>query len=257
MQDPHVEAVYYEISSADGLPFGTPPSVTLSNHLGVFEVSNGRLTVHPAEHYARGEEARTVLDPFLRAWEVDADLSRGIGAIRFKFHSVRKIDRNPPAKGVGSVSVATGPGEATWTGYAPTVQITQNTYSPPPRDFRTTPEVEVAYGRWKAFREGREPLQSMSYAVLTLVESVAGGHRQAASTFQIDVRILDTIGQLSSTRGDGATARKFKQGLQFKPLSGGESSWLEAAVRRLVRRIGEHAAGARLSRVTMNDLPTL
>ena len=257
MQDPHVEAVYYEISSADGFSFGNPPSLTLSNHLGVFEVSNGRLTVRPSEHYGSGEEARTVLDPFLRAWEVDADLSRGIGAIRFKLQSVRKIDRNPPAKDGGSVSVATGTGEATWTGYAPTIQITQNTYPPPPRDFRTTPEVEVAYGRWKAFREGREPLQSMAYAVLPLVESVAGGHRQAALTFQVDVRILDTLGRLSSTRGDATTARKFKQGLQFKPLSGGESSWLESAVRHLVRRIGEHAAGVQLSRLTMNDLPTL
>jgi hypothetical protein len=257
MQDPHVEAVYYEIESAEGLPFGNPPSLTVSNHLGVFEVSNGRLTVRPAEHYASGEEARKVIDPFLRAWEVDSDLSRGIGAIRFKFHSVSKIDRRPPATGEGSVSVATGTGEFTVTGYAPTIQIRQNTYPPPPRDFRTTPEVEVAYGRWKAFREGREPLQSMAYAVLTLVESVAGGRRQAASTFKVEFRILATIGRLSSTKGDAASIRKFGQGMQFSPLSGGESSWLEAAVRQLIRRIGEHAAGPQLSRLTMRDLPDL
>ena len=257
MQDPHVAAVYYRISSAEGLPFGNPPPVALSNHLGVFEVTEGRLMVRPADHYASGTEARTVLDPFLRAWEVDADLSRGIGSIRFEFDSVRKIDRNPPAKSGSSVSIAAETGGLTVTGIAATILITQDTYPPPPRDFRTTPEVEVAYGRWKAFRERREPLQSMAYAVLTLVESVAGGHRQAASTFQVDIRVLDTIGRLSSTKGDAVTARKFKQGLQVDPLSGGESNWLEAAVRQLVRRVGEHAAGAQLSRITMDDLPAL
>jgi hypothetical protein len=142
-------------------------------------------------------------------------------------------------------------------GYAATILITQNTYPPPPQDVRTTPEVEAAYGRWKAFREGREPLQSMAYAVLTLLESVAGRRREAASTFQVDGRVLDTIARLSSTKGDAVTARKFKQGLQVDPLSGGESSWLEAAVRQLVRRVGEHAAGIRLSRMTMHDLPAL
>jgi hypothetical protein len=97
----------------------------------------------------------------------------------------------------------------------------------------------------------------MADAVLTLLESVAGGRREAASTFQVDSRVLDTIARLSSTKGDAVTARKFKQGLQVDPLSGGESSWLEAAVRQLVRRVGEHAAGVRLSRIKMHDLPPL
>jgi hypothetical protein len=155
------------------------------------------------------------------------------------------------------VSVTAETGGLTVTGYAATILITQTSYPPPPQDFRTTPEVEAAYGRWKAFREGREPLQSMAFAVLTLLQSVAGGRRQAASTFQVDIRVLHTIGRLSSTKGDAVTARKFKQGLHVDPLSGGESSWLEAAVRQLVRRVGEHAAGVRLSRMSMRDLPAL
>lgn len=254
MRDPHVEAVLYEIGTGDGISFGDPPPMTLTNHLGTFELAGGKLTIRPADHYSNGTEARAVLDPFLRAWEIDADLTRNIGAIRFTFQSVQKIDRSPPVSSSGVVSVGVGAAEMIAIGELTSVHITQNTYPPAPNDFRTTPEVQLAYGRWRAFREGREPLQSMAYAVLTLLASIAGGRRQAATTFQVDPRILDNIGRLSSTKGDAATSRKFA-GVQLQPLSGAETSWLESAIRRIVRRIGEHAAGAHLSQITVNDLP--
>jgi hypothetical protein len=257
MRDPHVEAVYYEVGTGEGISFGDPPDIRISNHLGAFEVSNGKLSVYPVQHFPSGAEARAVIDPFLRAWELDSDLTRNIGSIRFKFLSVRKVDRDPPAPGTGELSAAFEGTGVLAIGGNVSVHITQNTYPAPPTDFRTTPEVELAYGRWRAFREGREPLQSMAYAVLTLMESMAGGRKQAASTLQVDARTLETIGRLSSTKGDAATIRKFGKGLQLQDLSGGESSWLEAAVRRLVRRMGEHAAGVQLSRITMNDLPPL
>ena len=257
MRDPHVEAVYYEIGSGEGISFGSPPVLALTNRLGTFELANGKLTICPTAHYASGEEARAVFDPFLRAWELDADLTRNIGSIRFKYLSVHKVDRNPPEPNSGSVSIAVDAAELMLLGGSASVHITQNAYPPPPDDFRTTPEVEVAYGRWRGFRERREPLPSMAYAVLTLLESVAGSRREAAGTLQVDMRVLDTIGRLSSTKGDGATVRKFEAGASLQPLTGSESTWLEAAVRRLVRRLGEHAAGAPLSLIAMKDLPTI
>jgi len=65
------------------------------------------------------------------------------------------------------------------------------------------------------------------------------------------------VGLTGTPDAIAATARKFKRGLQVEELSGGESSWLEMAVRKVVRRIGEHAAGVPLSRITMQDLPAL
>jgi hypothetical protein len=96
MRDPHVEALYYEIGTGEGISFGAPPPLSLNNRLGTFELSNGKLAIRPAEHYSSGNEARSVLEPFLRAWELDSDLTRNIGAIRFKFLSVQKVDRDPP-----------------------------------------------------------------------------------------------------------------------------------------------------------------
>ena len=48
-----------------------------------------------------------VLEPFLHAWELNSDLTRNIGAVRFKFLRVHKVDRNPPDRAAGVVSAAT------------------------------------------------------------------------------------------------------------------------------------------------------
>jgi hypothetical protein len=99
--------------------------------------------------------------------------------------------------------------------------------------------------------------ERQAYAVLTLLESIAGTRRQGAATFQIDLVVLDTIGRLSSTRGDTETIRKFAPGANVQLLSGSDTAWLEAAIRRVGRRMGEHAAGAQLTRLSMHDLPAL
>jgi hypothetical protein len=257
MRDPHVEALYYEIGTGEGISFGTPPPLSVVNRLGTFELADGKLTIRPADHYPSGNEARAVLEPFLHAWEVDLDLTRNIGSIRFKFLRNHKVDRDPHDRSAGVVSVAAEAADVVVASDAASVHITQGTYPIPPADFRTTPEVDLAYLRWRSCREGREPLQSMAYAVLTLLQSVAGGRKEAVKTFNVNARILDTIARLSSTKGDATTLRKFGAGFALQALSGPESSWLEAAVRRLVRRMGEHAAGIPLSELTMSDLPRL
>jgi hypothetical protein len=258
MQDPHVEEVYYEIGTGDGVSFSNPPPLAITNHLGRFDLTDGKLTIYPADHFADGAEARAVLEPFLRAWEVESDLSRNIGSIRFKYTAVRKVDRDPPpTPESGAAHLSVQAGEVVLMSDAVSLHITQRNYPDPPSSFRTTPEVEIAYRRWLGFREGREPLPSMAYAVLTLLESMAGGRRQAAATFQIDYIVLDTIGRLSSTKGDSDSTRKFAEGGKVQPLIGSESAWLEAAIRRVVRRMGEHAAAVQLTQLAMNDLPQM
>jgi hypothetical protein len=258
MRDPHVEEVHYEVGTGDGLSYSNPPAMSITNHLGRFELADGKLTIYPADHFADGTQARAVLDPFVRAWEIESDLSRNIGSIRFKYTGVRKVDRSPaPAPGSGARNLSALAGEIALVGKDVSFHVTQSTYPPPPADFRTTPEVETAYRRWRAFRERREPLPSMAYAVLTLLESLAGGRHEAAATFHIDRIVLDTIGRLSSTKGDSDSARKFTQGGQVQPLTGMESAWLEAAIRRVVRRMGEHAAGVQLTQLAMSELPQI
>jgi hypothetical protein len=96
----------------------------------------------------------------------------------------------------------------------------------------------------------------MAYFVLDLLKTRTGSREKAAEEFGISRNVLDTMGRLCQ-KGDASTARHVKPDRVFEEISGGESSWLDQAVRRIILRIGEHAAGAPLSKITMADLPSL
>lgn len=256
MRDPHVERLHFEIGSEEGVSYENPAPLTFTNHLGQFVCRDGVLRVEPAAHFADESDARVVVEPFLRAWEIDADLNGNIGTIRFSFLGADVVDRNPPLLGTPQV-ISAGAAAAAFASVRAAAHITRRLYPTPPESFRATSDVTQAYSRWRGFRAGHEPLQSMAYFVLTLVEAVAGGRKVAARSLAIDLDVLGTIGRLSSTKGDADTARKVERGTAFQELSGSEEQWLEHAIRRVVKRLGEHAAGGALDPLRMADLPEL
>ena len=256
MRDPHVQAIHYIVSSGEGISYHNPEPVSFSNHLGTFDLSDGKLRIVPSEHFpAEGEDCQAV-EPFLEAWKIEADLTSHTGMIRFKFDRAEVIDRNPPPQGSSQVIELMGISLGV-VGDSISCHLTCSKYPPPPKTFHATPEVQHAYRRWLGYQLGKEPLQSMAYFVLTLLQSATGSRQSAARSFQIDERVLGTIGRLSSTKGDESTARKATTGDQFQELSGSEKGWLEAAIRRVVQRLGEHASGAPLTTISLNDLPNL
>jgi hypothetical protein len=176
--------------------------------------------------------------------------------IHFKFDRAEVIDRNPPPPGSSQVIEAMGTSMSVAGGIMSN-HLTCSRHPQPPKTFHATSEVQHAYRRWLDYQLGKEPLQSMAYFVLTLLESLASNRQSAAHSFQIDEQVLQTIGRLSSTKGDEKTARKAKAGIRFQKLSDSEKQWLEAAIRRVIHRLGEHASGAPLTPISLNDLPTL
>lgn len=97
----------------------------------------------------------------------------------------------------------------------------------------------------------------MAYFVLTILESAAGGRRNAARSFNIDEDVLNAIGRLSSTKGNPDTARKAVPGTQFQDLTGAETQWMEKAIPLVIRRIGEHSSATSLSPILLTDLPSI
>jgi hypothetical protein len=83
----------------------------------------------------------------------------------------------------------------------------------------------------------------MAYAILTRVESMAGGRKKAAKMFAVDVAILNKLGDLTANRGDAMSARKFDQGTQLRSMSRQKEQWIDDLIRRLIVRMGERAAG--------------
>lgn len=253
MRDPHVEAVYYEIGTAsDNISYDNPPPMAFGNDIGKFNLADCKLTVELLDHFPDEQSARQLVDTFLRSWETQTDLTAHLGQIRFKFQKSKIIDRDPPARGEAHVAHVTVRSMIT-VGEKATVSLKCNKYPGPPDAFATTGDVDLAHARWVRFREGKEPLQSMAYFVLTLIERLSGSRKKAAQVFQIDLDVLRKIGELSSTKGDANTARKAK----FVDMTGAENGWLEAGIRRVIVRIGEHASGSPLTKITLADLPKL
>lgn len=256
MRDPHVQTVHYEITSGEDISYRDPPPLSFSNHLGTFDVADNKLGVTPVEHFSDETGAREAIDPFLRAWEIDADLNRNVGMIRFKFDRVDIVDRDPPPTGASQVIYAQGDSFMV-VGSSVTLHLTCPKYPDPPKTFRATPEVQHAHRRWLGYLSGKEPLQAMAYFVLTVLERAAGGRREAVRAYQIDSDVLKAIGELSSTRGDENTARKAGAHNQYQDLSEREKQWLEMAIPRVIFRLGERASGAPLSLITLKDLPAI
>jgi len=71
--------------------------------------------------------------------------------------------------------------------------------------------------------------------------------------FQISAPVLRKLGDLTTNRGDEKTARKYMP--RPRPYHPQEETWIKDVVRALIRRVGEHAAGAPLKKLTMADFP--
>ncbi|MEP6934966.1 MAG: hypothetical protein ABI988_13670 [Nitrospirota bacterium] len=253
MRDPHVQAIFYKISSGEGFSYVNPESVSFSNDLGTFDLNDGRLRVVPRDHFTNEADAHRTIEPFLQAWEIETDLTSRLGLIRFKCEGAEVIDRNPPPLGSSQV-IEVGTASIVTVGCSASLHTTHSKYLQPPKTFRVTPDVQSAYERWLGYRSGKEPLQGMAYFVLTCVESIGGGRKGAAHFFQIDSSVLSKIGNLSSTKGDKSTARKAGTNVE---LSDSEKQWLEQTMRRVIHRLGEHSMGAPLTLISLCDLPSL
>ena len=110
-------------------------------------------------------------------------------------------------------------------------------------------------------RQGREPLGSVANLCLTVLEDsasrITGGkglkRELAADYYQIDVKVLKRVGDLSSNKG-GAVARKAKGRSDAFTLE--DTRFLEASVTAFIRRAAERAAdpNGNLPVITMADL---
>ena len=76
MNDPHVEALHYEIGTgSDSISYGEPPAISFENQIGAFNLADGKLTIELSEHFSDEQQARQLVDPFLRSWEIETDLT--------------------------------------------------------------------------------------------------------------------------------------------------------------------------------------
>jgi len=254
MRDPHVVSLRYRLETDGSVDYTKAPPLDDERDAFSLYLADDTLTCEMKRHFASVAEARAVVDPFLRAWELDVALRRGRGELSFVYEDAEIIDRDPPPPGSPQVVLA-GVAEAIALAGEATVHISRGKYPEPPKHFRITPDVETLWHRYEGYLEGKEPLLSMTNFCLTCVQSRAGSRKEAARKYGISQKILNRLGEWASDKGNYEQARKFRE--NNPPLTKAEESWIEAAVKALIRRMGEYEPMASLKQITMNDLPEL
>ncbi|HMH48858.1 MAG TPA: hypothetical protein VK548_01400 [Candidatus Acidoferrum sp.] len=259
MKDPHVESLIYRVETEGTLHFQDPPPLDHQTHAFDLRVDDGRLTMTMKDHYASRDEAREAVKSFLEGWEIDWALRNGgRREIKFVYEKANVVDREPRPPGATVINAETW--DMPWVGGEAHVVVNVSAYPVPPSAFRIPPDVETLWNRYEGFMKGKEPLLSMAYFCLTVVETMYGGgsRSRAGTVLQIDPKVLNKLGELTSERGDAATARKVKPG-PARPLSGAESAWVDETIRAIIRRAGNLVAGGTPEPVLLmlTDLPTL
>ena len=256
MRDPRVMALHYTAVIIESTDYDRAPSLEFEVLDFSLKLDKGHLVCSPKVHFSSAEEARAVIEEFLHAWEADIALRYGKEELHFRFMRADMIDRDPPPPDLtnnrsGAVTL-TGGGGITCRGH-----VSRGEYPDPPRIFRLTPEADTLYKRYNNYKKGCEPLQAMAYACLTLLERNAVNRRTIAKRYNIDEDVFRKIGEISSTRGDNLTARKFdKRGIE-RQLSHGEAIWVEAAIKALIRQVGETHSNTVPQKLKMSDLPPI
>ena len=254
MNDPHVVALVYRLD--DSLRAVYRDAESLDHDHEAFRITSegDRVRFEMKEHYASEAEARKVVDEFVRRWEFHADVERPFYKLRLSFDESEIVDRNPQPNVVSlsATSHIRVSGTARLTVEYPRYP------SPPTAGFAMTPDVESMYHRYRMHVNGKEPLPSMAYFCLTVLEKstrAKGGRRKAAGRkYGISEEVLKRIGRLTAY-GGGTQARKASG--RGSPLTSEEERFLIAAVRALILRVGEVADDPTRDRpvIELTDLP--
>lgn len=259
MNDPHVQTLRYRLRTYEGFSYkADADAVTFETSSFKATLEKGVLTVSMKEHYATTGEAMSCVQPDLRSWEIFTGVELGPGNLQFEFDGAEVIDRAPPVGGQFRLHAESASIGLFLSGKSKCHKV-NGQYPSPPTQFIADNIVETLWRRYERYREGKEPLTGMGYFCLSVIEGDAGGRRQASTQFSIHFNVLSKMGELTSTAGDEAEARKRHPSNTFSPLTDQQRTWIDATVRRLIRRAGEYAANPTNNHpvVTMADLPPL
>lgn len=250
MRDPHVEWLEYEMKAS--WLFDNPPPLQWQTPVFGANLSNALLRAEMCAHFTTVEQARAAVEPFLQTWEIDIALTYGQREMTFAFKQAHLVDRNPPPPGSTITGTATSTGRAS---VSATGQVIRKAYPAVPTNFSAVPDVVSLWTRFEGFKNGREPLASMAYFCFTLLKNRYGSIDAASKVLAVDKAVLKKHSELSTNRGDVSTARKMTPDLTS--FTSAEAQWLDAAIRALIRRVGEIASGHSPLQLTMKQLPQL
>lgn len=258
MNDPHVAALNYRVRHGPEFDYTRTESLRVRTDEFDLQLVDGNARFAMLGHHATEREARASIDDYIRSWELASALECGPNAFKLEFDWAEIEDRKPTP---GVVLVRPRPIRLSVALGTPQVIVAPPAYpSPPLKSLARSPDVESMYLRYAGHHEGREPLTSMAYFCLTVLEASTGKRQKrlkaAAKKYCIDQRVLTNLRRLASTKG-GVGARK-AEGLG-RDLTPQEQNFLQSAVRAIIRRAAEvaHDPDSPSKPITLRDLPAI
>jgi hypothetical protein len=251
MRDPHVVALHYKIEHAGYVDYAKAAPFEGETDSFNIRIEQDQATFEMKAHFATVEEARAVVDPYIRRWELHAGLEVAPGTLIFRYDRPEIIERDQRSGRIHEASVtmkATAKIDAVLT-------REMKRYPAPPKHFVASSDVVDMYGRFSSYRAGKEPIGTMAYYCLTVLEKASDGRQKICEKYGIGGKVITTLGRLSSEKGGTASRKADGRAAPLHPM---ENDWLEAAIKAIIRRVAEYDAGrSELQKITMADLPKL
>jgi hypothetical protein len=254
MNDPHVAALLYQVEHSPTFDYEKAQPCECDLPEFHIRIESNQATVEPKDHFACAGEARAIVEPFLRVWELDAALTRDDpGVLRFVYLRQKIVDRSPTP---GVVVMHAQPLSLTLSLGTVVPRLGLREYPPPPAGLSVSTDVDAMYDRFTRYKAGQIPLGPIADFCLTVLEK--GGQRSTAGKkYDIDIKVLSRLGTLAAEKGGRAHSRKWKG--WSSEYTEQERAWVETTVRAIIRRAAEvaHDPDASRALITMNDLPPL
>lgn len=245
MNDPHVVSLRYRVEHKASIEYRNTDPLVHDEDAFRIEIAGHEARFIMNSHFAAEACAREVVESFIRKWEFEVDLTREPDIFRLEFLDSCIEDRQPSPISPGLLKLDIR--ETVQLGESVTMRPILHSFpSPPSWQIELTPDVKSMYDRYLGYCNNEEPLTSMAYFCLTVVERSRmvpekkgrTVRLRAARRFCIHEEILNRIGKLTACKG-GKQARK-ADGLS-NDLSSQEISFLEKAVTILIQRYAEVA----------------
>lgn len=236
MKKPRVLALMYDFLPESSVDYSNAEALNHQEEAFDLSVANGVARFDMKAHVVTEPEARQIVGPFIEKWRVYARLQPAPQTFELKFKQAIWEERDPPSP---RFSARAG---------SPRLSIRLSTEArrypaPPQSELMITPDVQSMHDRFVGSLEGKEPLTTMAYFCLTVLEGSTGatkGRRKAAARmYRIENAVLRQIGFLSEHKG-GSQARKQKG--TGAELNANEVEFLRGAVGAIILRMAEMAA---------------
>jgi hypothetical protein len=258
VKNPHVKSLQYRLSHIELVDYDKAPPLEFENDQFTVRVSGREVIFQLKQHYSTTEAAREAVDPYARAWEIQAGLDQTPGCFVLEWEGAEIIDLAPSADGkIANVGFASLPIKLV-------VTASYKEYPSPPMDFSVNGWVDAMYMQFQRYRDGKDSLPKMAYFCLTVLEQSIGDTKSkrrpaTAAHYGIQLELLRKLGDLTERRGTSGEARKSTTDGQFKPYSRQERVWIEKAVELIIRRVAERKAlgEVKLPEISMHDLPLI